>query len=207
MRRFKGEQKNYDSIDELIFAFIKGDESSWQALNSSLDNDDVKNLNDCLSLYLIEATAKQKRQRELALINRIQEKEKAFDAASGNPALARQMQEELKELKSSLIRMLTSQRSFGPGTHFTNLSSDKIRAFLAFEFLENVLIREKQVGMLENILSGKINEQERDFIAQLIMGAGKSKVILPLLALLMADGIRCVVLCVPKEQIVFKKNT
>lgn len=61
----------------------------------------------------------------------------------------------------------------------------KSKSYLVFEYIVDIMIRKDQVDKVDDFLkSGNIN-----LIAEMIMGAGKSKVLLPLLALLRANGV------------------
>ena len=66
---------------------------------------------------------------------------------------------------------------------------------LVFEFLFNILLRESQVKLLEVFMDRAAGG--RSVCHQMIMGEGKTTVIAPLLALLMADGRRLVCACMP----------
>jgi len=68
--------------------------------------------------------------------------------------------------------------------------------YLIFEFTWNIVLRPKQVEIVtmfvDNIKSGKSK------VKQMIMGAGKTTVVAPLLALMLADGESLVLSVVPK---------
>ena len=66
-------------------------------------------------------------------------------------------------------------------------------AFLAFEYSADILLRAQQTTMISDFLTDK----DTHAIRELIMGSGKSKVLMPLLALLRADGKNLSVMIVP----------
>mmetsp|Transcript_2417 Transcript_2417/g.3236 ORF Transcript_2417/g.3236 Transcript_2417/m.3236 type:complete len:3692 (+) Transcript_2417:353-11428(+) len=68
--------------------------------------------------------------------------------------------------------------------------------FLLFEFVWNILLREKQVITVRNFV--KTLQGGGSKVKQMIMGAGKTTVVAPLLALMLADGDSLVLSVVPK---------
>ena len=68
--------------------------------------------------------------------------------------------------------------------------------FLVFEFVWNLFLRPKQVEIVEKLRSDAL--AGRSTVKQMIMGAGKTTVVAPLLALMLADGESLVVSVVPK---------
>ncbi len=78
-----------------------------------------------------------------------------------------------EELLPIFVETLKAQRVYDPWKH---------PEFLIMEYEANILFREKQVSVIHEMV------HDPDCIKQLIMGAGKTTVILPLVALLRADG-------------------
>ena len=68
--------------------------------------------------------------------------------------------------------------------------------FLIFEFTWNILLRDKQVEIVTNFCESLC--QGKSLVKQMIMGAGKTTVVAPLLALMLADGDSLVLSVVPK---------
>ena len=68
--------------------------------------------------------------------------------------------------------------------------------FLVFEFIGGFMLREQQVELVRRFASAA--KGGRSLCHQMIMGAGKTTVIAPMLDLLLADGKTLVVQCVPK---------
>jgi len=67
--------------------------------------------------------------------------------------------------------------------------------FLVFEYLFTILLRSGQVGLLRSFSSA--GYERRNFVAQMLMGGGKSTVVGPLLAMMLADGQTLVTMVVP----------
>ncbi len=78
-----------------------------------------------------------------------------------------------KEMLPLFVETLKAQRVYDPWKH---------PEFLVMEYEGNILFRQKQVSVIHEMI------QNPNCIKQLIMGAGKTTVILPLIALLRADG-------------------
>jgi len=67
--------------------------------------------------------------------------------------------------------------------------------FLLFEFTHNIILRKAQVEMVNKLIDSL--RLGKPIVEQMLMGGGKSKVIAPLLALLLADGQTLVMLTMP----------
>lgn len=68
--------------------------------------------------------------------------------------------------------------------------------YLVFEFVWNIQLREKQVKIVDNFRENLAAGTSK--VKQMIMGAGKTSVVAPLLALILADGKSLVLSVVPK---------
>ena len=68
--------------------------------------------------------------------------------------------------------------------------------YLVFEFVWNIQLRKKQVEIVNDFRSNLANGTSK--VKQMIMGAGKTSVVAPLLALIVADGKSLVLSVVPK---------
>lgn len=68
--------------------------------------------------------------------------------------------------------------------------------YLVFEFVWNIQLRKKQVAIVDDFRENL--SQGRSKVKQMIMGAGKTSVVAPLLALILADGKSLVLSVVPK---------
>ncbi|MCX6991323.1 MAG: DUF3638 domain-containing protein [Chlamydiae bacterium] len=80
-----------------------------------------------------------------------------------------------KELEQELGEQLNATRCYNIDEH---------PAYLVFEHYSGMILRGDQVAKLNAFLQGEIS----NLIMEMIMGSGKSKVLLPLLGLLRADG-------------------
>ena len=73
--------------------------------------------------------------------------------------------------------------------------------FLVFEFCANIVLRPQQVELLGKLVAGA--REGRSLCHQMIMGEGKTTVVAPLVALLLADGSQLVISVVPAPLLSF----
>jgi primosomal protein N' len=93
--------------------------------------------------------------------------------------------EEYKELVNKLAQEMLSLRMFNPLER---------PAYLVFEYFANISLRPTQFNKLEKFLK----EKDLNLVMEMIMGSGKSKVLLPLLGLMRADGKDLSMIIVPQ---------
>ena len=89
---------------------------------------------------------------------------------------------EIDQKADSLVRTLLAGRAYVD--HVTNTYDPR---FLIFEFQSNILLRDRQIGLVKRFVDS-IRGKKHDIVEQMIMGAGKTTVISPLVCLLLADG-------------------
>lgn len=75
--------------------------------------------------------------------------------------------------------------------------------FLLFEFTWNILLRESQVILIREFMDALANG--RSLVKQMIMGAGKTTVVGPLLTLILGDGRSLVMQVVPPALLEFSR--
>ena len=78
--------------------------------------------------------------------------------------------------------------------------------FLVFEFIYNILLRAPQVRLVRSFMAS-LDGKNASHCEQMIMGGGKTTVVAPLLALLLADGKSLVVQVVPAALLEFSRTT
>lgn len=161
--QIKGKEKAPLSFRDLMFLFLEGDRALFKK-RTLLGDKEIDELHHAINHFLVDATALQKRERAAALLKELEGK------GSQHP--------EYMALLESLGNELTSQRQF---------STFKNPEMLIFEYYQNTLIRAPQSKMIA-ALSEQQNDAYKSQILQLIMGGGKSKVLLPILALKKANG-------------------
>ena len=101
----------------------------------------------------------------------------------------------------SLARQLSTKR-----TYIDKVGEELIYdpRFLVFEFTWNIVLREKQVILVREFMSSLA--QGKSTVKQMIMGAGKTTVVGPLLTLMLGDGKNLVVQVVPPALLEFSRS-
>lgn len=169
-----GQQRPF-KLGELVVNFAKLDARGLKERNPALFPADIKAIYEKLGLYLQLQTQKQQAQRVLNKITELK-------------ALYAQPQQDIDKIHT-LVQALAAE-----ATASRCYSIDRYPAFLVFEFIEGILLKPVQVQMIADFLDNK----DVQAIRELIMGSGKSKVLLPLLAYLRADGKHLSTLIVPE---------
>lgn len=159
------------NIDDAIYLYLRRSSETFQELNPALNEADQNEFLALMHRYLIEKTNQQHRSRILEGINVIDE----IQSKQGLEAVP-------QKLKDNLGRVLFNKRAYDPGLH---------PEYLVLEHFMDIILWDKQVKALDTLLikDGKITAQENIGSAlELIMGSGKTDVLLPLICLLNADG-------------------
>lgn len=138
-----------------------------------LNEADAKQLLHLTGKFLIEGSQQQQYQRVLSLLNKLE----MAQAVNDQHTLINQLGSEL-----------TTRRCY---------DINKYPDILLFEYLDNKLVYPKQINMLDKLLKQKGDGSYESVAIQLIMGGGKSKVLLPLLAKMRANGTNLTIIEVP----------
>lgn len=161
------------TIEDAFKYFSKGCLSDLQR-KLHLEKDEAERLMQLTQQYLVEGTLQQQYQRILKLIEQLESNELSADNQ--------------KSLLNQLGLELSLRRCY---------DVNKYRDILLFEYLDNKIVFPKQISMLEKLLKQKGDGNYESVAIQLIMGGGKSKVLLPLLAKLRANGTNLTIIEVP----------
>ena len=169
--KLMGKKKREFTIDDLIILFLQKDAAALQERNPSLSDVDIQELSMMMTMYLINTT-------EIANLEGIKKSlEAAATAADDQKEIA------LQDLSDRLLH----ERKYDP---------TKDNAMLVFEHYSGKRLRQKQVETIHKMTLGH-SKEVRNLVTQLIMGSGKSKVILPLLAYLNSRGDNVPMIVVP----------
>lgn len=174
-------RKNPLTIDDAIYLYLKRSTTSFNELNPALNEADLNVFIALMHRYLIESTNQQHRSRILQEISAIDEiqRTRGIDSVP-------------QKLKDSLGRTLFSRRMYDPVEH---------PEYLVLEHFMDILLWDKQIKALDTLLikEGSISAPENLGVAiELIMGSGKTDVLLPLICLLNANGENLALGIVPK---------
>lgn len=151
------------TLQDVLTNFAKGSPEDLMALNPALTKEEVKDLYILAHQYLEQGVRLNKMNRMLVLISSIEDR-----VSKGKSP-------------DFLLQNLYQELSQKP-----NYNSLERPAFLAFEYFADISLREKQVDLLEKFIKG--DRESSNQIAELIMGSGKSAVLMPILGFMRADG-------------------
>lgn len=162
------------TIDEVIIAFGKNNPEALLRRNAALDVEAIHQLFNQVGSYLILASHEQQRERALATL------------ASYKTAVQKSDALEQEALLQQLGAELNAKRCYDPA---------QSPEYLVFEYFAQILIRKEQFNILKLYFEiGNLN-----LVHELIMGWGKSSVIVPLLGLLRAKPDALSLLIVPPQ--------
>lgn len=157
------------TFDEVLVSFARKNPSLLQNKNPVLDESSLRELYSAVAEYLDLATYEQQRERGLKDLKKVEN-------TQGEQRIA---------LIQTLGKTVTTKRSY-------DIADEP--ALLVFEYYSGKILWQKQVAGLKLFLENK----GANPVLELIMGSGKSEVLLPLLALLRADGDHISTLIVPQ---------
>ena len=178
-----GTEKVPLTLQDLVAIFLKNSFSMIIERNPELTVSDIEKLQNLMKEYLVRATDYNSRKLNLETI---QVMEEHLAKPTGH---AYKINEDLvfKELSNTLAQQLTIQRAYKPQEHLE---------YLIFEYFTGMMLRKDQVENLSKMTS---TQDRINMILQMIMGSGKSKVFLPILALMNADGDHISMIVVPEH--------
>lgn len=159
MQRLSGTQVKMNMNDILIL-FLQKDGKQFKKRNPELSNKDIEVLTRLIVDYLVQDTRRQQVERAARTVCEIRDLNKF---SPDDP--------EVQDLTNLLHQQLTARRAYIPSEH---------PDYLLFEFCADIMLRKDQFDNLEKLISPKGNP---NVILQMIMGSGKTKVLLPILAL------------------------
>ena len=168
-------------------------EADVRKLNPFLDGASIETLLELVAATMLRANRVGVLSRVAGDCAALEEKLAAAAAAEDRGAAAAVLGPQIRQIAKSLASTLSSTRAYARATA-KGVGLDP--RFLVFEFVWNLFLRPKQVEIVEKLRSDAL--AGRSTVKQMIMGAGKTTVVAPLLALMLADGESLVVSVVPK---------
>jgi len=141
--------------------------------------------------------------RALGLVQLLQKHSKGLDSVPLDER--KELHKVLGHKATELARLLTAKRHcMGSGVAQKSQKFEFDPRYLIFEYLFNILLRSKQVTLINTFLSA--NRDNHSLVRQMIMGAGKSTVVGPMLSLILSDGRSLVTLVVPSSLLEMSRN-
>lgn len=176
--KLAGKKKKEFTIDDVIICLLQNNGNALIKQNPHLADADIKELMNLLHHYLINCT-------EAEHLKRVHQK-------------ASEVLQEKNEKKGKALLdlniLLRTERSYEPHNE---------PAILVFEYYSTFRLKEPQVQTLRSMIL-KQNKECNNLVPELIMGSGKTKVILPLLAFLNSRGDNVPIILTLDE--LFEKN-
>lgn len=172
-----GRKRKPITVEEIVVYFgrHKQDPTAIMKRNPTLKSFDVEELFKLVGEYLLWSTHEQQRERALETLSKL---EKLQTATNRDPSAE-------NDLLHQLSTDLSAQHYFDPS---------KQPFYLAFEYFAKMLLRNDQVIKIKEFLK----DGNQNVIMEMLMGFGKTKVLLPLLALMLAKPEQLVLLISPQ---------
>jgi len=162
-------QGSVTPLEECIFFFLHQDPKILIEKNATLTEKQINEVNQRIFVYLLSTTRQQQIERAIHRIDQIN------GLCTDDP--------HREEMVSLLAQEISAHRAYDPRVH---------PRYLVYEHCTKWMLRPKQVESL-GLLMGS-----NSCVQQLLMGLGKSTVLLPLLSLLKANGENLSVVLLPK---------
>ncbi len=175
-----GQENRKLKMEDLITLFLSKNPHRY-AQATGLSFDEIKELHDSIHQYLIKST-------HLNHLKRVNTHLKALKGKEPGRPL---------NPKSSLYQQILEnlgQELYGKRQNYDSYLKEP--ALLVFEHFENITLRDNQVAMLKTLFESK-DGRFKDSVIQLIMGGGKSKVLMPLSVQQKAQGDNLCIVEVP----------
>lgn len=161
------------TMTDLITLFLNNDQNKYSD-STGLQAKEIEELHNNIHQWLLKTTKIQQLKRAATSLSHLNQNNLS------NP--------ESSQIWLNIGKTLYTERAFDPYRH---------PILLVFEHFEELLLRPEQISMLADLLEN-IPGVQKDKILQLIMGGGKSKVLMPLAAKLNATGDRLYFVEVPE---------
>lgn len=192
-KRKAGGQTTDITMDELVALFFKGDAHEYLKRCPGLDANGVQDLSNQIFSYLQDSTCRQQIRRSLEILDEIIFLDDFIEGNKLTLDYSYPSKEDAPFLIKSLEERLAKEMIATPSYEF-----HKVPEYLAIEYFSNIRLRPQQIETLNLILSGLdvSSGDAKELIVQLTMGSGKTKVLLPLLAMKIADGEKLAIIVV-----------
>lgn len=157
----------------LLTLYFQNDVNQYRE-ETNLDDSEIQTLHRLLIEFVETKTAEQQALRSFELLTTLTRSTK---------------DDEKNSLKLQIAQTMLAKNT---------LDAAKDTELSAFQIHSNMLLRQNQVSALEKLLTQREDKGFSESIEKVIMGGGKSKVILPTLAQKKADGNNLVIVEVPR---------
>jgi hypothetical protein len=190
----------FEMLVGLLMSANGGD--TLQHLNPCLSSQGAETLQDLTvaAMLTVNRVALAIRCKDLAyaVLHVLRNLDPSIDSATSKQSVERELKLKSSTLASALV------------THRQCIHQDQEGAFyydprfLVFEFVHSIMLRGQQHNLVLKFINSV--KQSKSLCHQMIMGAGKTTVVGPLLALLLGDGNRLVIQVVPGQLLEFSRG-
>ena len=187
---------------ELMVASILSStaEQDIRSLNPYLSSAAYKTVNSLTVVAMLASIRIGQSHRALAGLSRLVKLLRSVKSSNA-PDVQRRLCQEIGLQSSKVATDLTCER------HFMTVTQNAVQfdpRFLVFEFTYSMMLRKSQVILVNKFLYALKNG--KSMCHQMIMGAGKTTVVAPLLAMILADGKSLVTQVVPHALLDFSRS-
>lgn len=164
------------NFSKLLLCYLKADASFYHQQNPALTEADILQLHALTEEFLLNATWKQQLKRTQDLMFQLE-----------NIPLGRSGSKNHELLVQKLLNTIHATRQYHPHQH---------PEYLLFEYSCNLLLYKEQVAQIETLIDHK-----QWTILEILMGSGKTEILLPLIAFKKADHKAIPVIVLPETLI------
>ncbi|MBT5954094.1 DUF3638 domain-containing protein, partial [bacterium] len=179
-------------IDDLTKAFLEQNSSGYRKLNPNLSDDDCHKLHELVFNYLQASRKFNQVDRVSRLFNDLERQLKPFDSDLDIKSIRDCMGLIFEELNLVFVPTNGTEKSL---RYREQYDLRKYPEIMVFEHKTGFGLRPFQIENLEKLYDDDPKNQK---VLQMIMGSGKTKVLLPLLAYKKADGKKLATIVVPE---------
>ena len=186
-------------------------EGDLKEVNPFLGDDDVATILALTQAILLRATRVAHTRRVIAAVSQVYGSLSSLSnnlsgsATKGSSLVDEAFRSKLAYQVTHLGEALVCERHYGALDPQSGALVYDPR-FLVFEYIFDILLRARQVEMVNDFVSAAAKDGSGAMVQQMIMGAGKTTVIGPLLALILADGNQLVMQVVPTPLLEMSRN-
>ncbi|KAK3236835.1 hypothetical protein CYMTET_53053 [Cymbomonas tetramitiformis] len=180
---------------------------SLQQVNPFLEQDAAEEVLQSVGACLVLACRAGQASRALLVARELQDALRHARTLPLNSATAADADRTVQAKSSALAELLVARRHYMKSVQCSELGRLEVEydpRFLAFEFVYNLLLHKPQVQLVQRFITAA--EGGGSLCHQMLMGAGKTTVVAPLLSLILADGAKLVVQVVPAELLDFSRG-
>ena len=206
LRRYAGQESHLWL--ETVFAALLSSrcEEDLKRVNPYLTATDIELMMDVAVAAILRANRVGQANRAITdghdLLHLIHQAKQYAAASTASPVSAAAVMAGLTQKSEMLARQLVT------GRHYVDKAADGRSVydprFLVFEFTWNLCLRAMQVQLVRDFMSNV--RSGRSMVKGMLMGEGKTTVVGPLLALMLADGKRLVVQAQPAALLEFSRS-